>query len=87
MEITESVNAFIMSERDHLERYRNTLADLAHSLKTPLAVPAVNLENGAPDEALRTEVGTQVRRMNEIVSTIARSQRWPSIVCGTAGNR
>jgi two-component system sensor histidine kinase PhoQ len=36
--LTESINAFIESERENLDRQRNTLADLAHSLKTPLAV-------------------------------------------------
>src|SRR5699024_343401 len=36
--LTHSLNTFIRSEREHLSRYRNTLADLAHSLKTPLAV-------------------------------------------------
>ena len=36
--LTESINAFIDSERENLDRQRNTLADLAHSLKTPLAV-------------------------------------------------
>ncbi|MDO9240098.1 MAG: sensor histidine kinase, partial [Methylicorpusculum sp.] len=33
-----NLNALVSSERAHLERYRNTLADLAHSLKTPLAI-------------------------------------------------
>jgi len=36
--LASNLNAFINSERAHLERYRNTLADLAHSLKTPLAI-------------------------------------------------
>ncbi len=36
--LANNLNAFINSERAHLERYRNTLADLAHSLKTPLAI-------------------------------------------------
>lgn len=36
--LASHLNAFINSERAHLERYRNTLADLAHSLKTPLAI-------------------------------------------------
>ena len=42
--LTDSINAFIDSEREHLERYRHTLADLAHSLKTPLAVLRARLE-------------------------------------------
>lgn len=59
-----NLNALVSSERAHLERYRNTLADLAHSLKTPLAIlrgcikmPVVNKETA--DE--------QISRMNEIV--------------------
>lgn len=36
--LTERINAFIDSEREQRVRTRNTLADLAHSLKTPLAV-------------------------------------------------
>ncbi len=62
--IAGNLNALISSERAHLERYRNTLADLAHSLKTPLAIlrgcveaPVVNRET----------VQHQISRMNEIV--------------------
>ena len=32
--LTRGLNRFIESEREHLARYRNTLDDLAHSLKT-----------------------------------------------------
>jgi two-component system sensor histidine kinase PhoQ len=66
--LTESINAFIVSERENLDRYRNTLSDLAHSLKTPLAVLRSSLDNGVHEDALRDEVRTQVQRMNEIVS-------------------
>jgi two-component system, OmpR family, sensor histidine kinase PhoQ len=66
--ITESINALIESERSHLDQSRNTLSDLAHSLKTPLAVLRSRLESGDGVEALRGEVSAQVQRMNEIVS-------------------
>jgi len=66
--LTESINAFIISERENLERYRNTLSDLAHSLKTPLAVLRSRLESDAPADELRDEVRAQVQRMTEIVS-------------------
>lgn len=66
--LTESINAFIVSERENLDRYRNTLSDLAHSLKTPLAVLRSRLENDAPAKELRLEVQAQVQRMSEIVS-------------------
>lgn len=66
--LTESINAFIESERQNLERQRNTLADLAHSLKTPLAVLRTRLDSNAPDAELRQELDVQLRRMNDMVS-------------------
>lgn len=67
--LTESINALIESERENLERQRNTLADLAHSLKTPLAVLRTQLDSGASDDqSLRQEMDVQLRRMNDLVS-------------------
>jgi two-component system sensor histidine kinase PhoQ len=65
--LARSLNDFIDREREHLTRYRNTLADLAHSLKTPLAVLRSQLESGASGEALREIVLEQVGRMDEII--------------------
>ena len=62
-----SINQFIESERVHLTRYRNTLADLAHSLKTPLAVIRNQLDSGESGEELRWTVLEQVGRMDQIV--------------------
>ena len=59
-----NLNALVNSERAHLERYRNTLADLAHSLKTPLAILRGCIEQA---EVNRTTVAEQISRMNEIV--------------------
>ncbi len=36
--VTRGLNALLESERDRIARYRDTLGNLAHSLKTPLAV-------------------------------------------------
>jgi two-component system sensor histidine kinase PhoQ len=59
-----NLNAFINSERAHLERYRNALADLAHSLKTPLSI----LRGCAESFNVNKEtVKEQILRMNEIV--------------------
>ncbi len=66
--LTDSINAFIESERENLDRQRNTLADLAHSLKTPLAVLRTQLDSGASDSDLRDELDVQLRRMNNLVS-------------------
>ncbi len=66
--LTQSINAFIESERENLDRQRNTLADLAHSLKTPLAVLRTQLDSGASENELREELDVQLRRMNNLVS-------------------
>ncbi len=67
--LTERINAFITNEREQRTRYRHTLADLAHSLKTPLAVIRSQLESTVGDEPTRrSSVLDQVRRMNELVA-------------------
>ncbi len=66
--LTQSINAFIDTERQNLDRQRNTLADLAHSLKTPLAVLRARLDSDAGDDQLREEVDTQLRRMGDLVT-------------------
>ncbi len=59
-----TLNTLISSERAHLERYRNTLADLAHSLKTPLAILRGCLEQSLVNKNI---VAEQISRMNAIV--------------------
>ncbi len=66
--LTESINALIESERENLARQRNTLADLAHSLKTPIAVLRARLDSGGGDAELRAELDTQLKRMGDMVS-------------------
>ncbi len=64
--LTDNLNALLASQREHLERYRHTLGDLAHSLKTPLAVLRGELES-AEHAAASTAANEQVQRMNDIV--------------------
>ena len=59
-----NLNAFITHERAHLERYRNNLADLAHSLKTPLAILRGCVESFSDN---KETVQEQISRMNQIV--------------------
>ena len=66
--LARSINDFIESERNSLKRYRNTLADLAHSLKTPLAVMRSQLESGADGKEFRWTVLEQVGRMDSLVA-------------------
>jgi two-component system sensor histidine kinase PhoQ len=66
--LTRRLNAFIDSEREQRSRYRDTLADLAHSLKTPLAVVRSQLETDTDARSLRGDILDQVRKMDEIVA-------------------
>jgi two-component system sensor histidine kinase PhoQ len=63
--LTRNINVLLQHERDQKSRYRNALGDLAHSLKTPLAVMQSSLSNtpDAQDAALQE----QISRMNSIV--------------------
>ncbi len=63
-----SINELIESERNNLQRQRNVMSDLAHSLKTPLAVMRTQLEANDDEAALRAGFNTQLNRMNDIVS-------------------
>ncbi|MEM6639881.1 MAG: ATP-binding protein [Pseudomonadota bacterium] len=65
--LTRNTNRLLDAERKRRARYRNTLGNLAHSLKTPLAVlrTALDVKPGHRDDALMEQ---QIDRMNEIVS-------------------
>jgi len=64
--VARNMNLLIGSERGRLERYRNTLDNLAHSLKTPLAaIRAVLSEQRSGKMSEKIEV--QIERMNDIV--------------------
>ncbi len=65
--LTQSINTFIASERAQRDRYRNTLADLAHSLKTPLAVMHGVLGQRPSPHAADETLQDQVERMRQIV--------------------
>lgn len=74
--LTDSINSLIETEREHRDRYRHTLTDLAHSLKTPLAVLRSRLDAAVNPAAFRQEVDAQVQRMSQIVSyQLARAAR------------
>lgn len=62
--VAGNLNALLGSERIRLQRYRTTLDNLAHSLKTPLSALSSLLQGGAPE---RRELEAQVLRMQDIV--------------------
>ena len=66
--VINSFNQIITQEKQQRERYRNTMADLAHSIKTPLAV----VQSLLPDKNNQTEthhaIDDQLQRINQIIS-------------------
>jgi two-component system sensor histidine kinase PhoQ len=63
--LTRNLNLLIDHERARQQRYRNTLDDLAHSLKTPLAILRNALADGG--ERAIADAGGQIDRMDTIV--------------------
>ncbi|WP_062269202.1 ATP-binding protein [Endozoicomonas arenosclerae] len=74
--LTAALNQLLNNERSQRERYRDAMADLAHSLKTPLAVlqtvqQSEDLQKQSGDAPLPDKesiVEEQVQRMNQIIS-------------------
>lgn len=64
-QLSSRINLLIENERKNLARYRHTLGDLAHSLKTPLAVIQGMLEDRSAMD--RREIGVLLNQMNRIV--------------------
>lgn len=64
--LTAAINAMIQTGYAQLERQRNALADLAHSLKTPLAVLRNTGDAPGLAEELRDTLREQVGRMQHI---------------------
>jgi len=64
--LINNINLLIRNGRASRDRYRNSLGDLAHSLKTPLSVLRGAAESGGR-ERLKLAVEDEVSRMDEIV--------------------
>ncbi len=64
--VARNLNALLARERGRQQRYRDSLANLAHSLKTPLAAMQATL-SGRSDPALRRELSEGIARMDRII--------------------
>ncbi len=65
--VARHLNALLVGERKRVARYRDTLGNLAHGLKTPLAVMRSTLSHDVgSDNAART-IGTEIDRMTDII--------------------
>ncbi len=67
-DIVDNLNQVLAREQALRQRYRNSLSDLAHSLKTPLAVMQAKLSQASADEELQQLAADQVARMNQVVT-------------------
>ncbi len=65
--LTDNINSLINHERKHQQRYQNALADLAHSLKTPLAILQGAVKVETDDCKLKLLLTQQIERMDNIV--------------------
>jgi two-component system sensor histidine kinase PhoQ len=61
--VASNLNALLVGERKRVARYRDTLGNLAHSLKTPLAVMRTSL----PAHDTRGTLSTEIDRMSGII--------------------
>ena len=66
--LTENLNILLKREQYQRQRYRNAMDDLAHSLKTPLAVLTGLGDRGDIDSSQMDTLREQTDRMNQIVS-------------------
>lgn len=75
--LTENLNALLTTERANAEQYSRALGDLAHSLKTPLAVLTSQIDAGnRPGPAEIRETVTQMQaRIRAELDRAARSGR------------
>ena len=64
--VVTNLNALLVGERKRVTRYRDTLGNLAHSLKTPLAVMQTTLSKESPANA--AAYGAEIARMRDIIA-------------------
>ena len=65
--LTSNLNRLLDVERGQRERYRNTLSDLSHSLKTPLSVVTGLTAKDTLTTEDKIEIQQQIERMSQIV--------------------
>ncbi len=65
--LVTNLNAMLSNDQARLTRYRNALGDLAHSLKTPMAILRGVARDKHLSVAQRQPLETQLARMNDIL--------------------
>ncbi|HVC31782.1 MAG TPA: ATP-binding protein [Steroidobacteraceae bacterium] len=65
--VARHLNALLLGERKRVTRYRDTLGNLAHGLKTPLAVMRSAVSHDIGSETAARTIGTEIDRMTDII--------------------
>ncbi|MGH8547896.1 MAG: ATP-binding protein [Methylococcales bacterium] len=65
--VVMNINALLNAERSHLDRYRKTLSNLAHSLKTPLAILRGCCNEPGLPLSIKDTFGEQISRMDALI--------------------
>lgn len=65
--LTDNLNGLLTGADSHLKRYRDSLGNLAHSLKTPLAVLRGAVDGETNDAALRAIAREQLTGMTQLI--------------------
>src|SRR6185312_13621675 len=64
--VASNLNTLLIGERKRVARYRDTLGNLAHGLKTPLAVMRSSLSSESAGNP--GTLGTEIDRMSDIIA-------------------
>jgi two-component system sensor histidine kinase PhoQ len=65
--LTGNINTLLDQEQSRQQRYKNALADLAHSLKTPLAVLRNELDVDERSSNLKSQSHTQLNQVTNLI--------------------
>jgi two-component system, OmpR family, sensor histidine kinase PhoQ len=65
--VARHLNALLVGERKRVTRYRDTLGNLAHGLKTPLAVMRSALSSDVGSDTATRTIGPEIDRMTDII--------------------
>jgi two-component system sensor histidine kinase PhoQ len=65
--VARHLNALLVGERKRVARYRDTLGNLAHGLKTPLSVMRSALSSDVGSPTATRAIGTEIDRMTDII--------------------
>ena len=77
--VTRNLNILLSREREQREKYRLTMADLAHSLKTPLAIIRGSINELENQDVVELQLRHNRHSEDDVIGTTAKSSASASI--------